>query len=317
MHRRKFLGTVTIGAGFTALPMWLSRAFGPQQDTCPETGPGPAQPLEPRPACAPGTAPFKPLLVLVIPADESQQYRRGHAFGELLNHGSDKQLAALACFDVTCRRIDQLDPSLRGPLDPSLRGPLDPEPLMLVLDPDAEPPVLALRATLPDFESDPARWERSRRDWDELERLRESEIDLRITALADLITSAADGPRLAAQACRERQGLAPGDRQRLAELPHSLGELGPRDLEIAPALALLAARSGDAPQREHLTALLAATVRARLCDAPIPGAPWARTHGCGVTVEGDPRESRVSCGMGSVPARSSRFLMFYTERWDL
>ena len=313
MHRRKFLGTVTIGAGFTVLPMWLSRAFGPQQDTCPETGPdpspAPAAQLQPGPAYAPGTAPFKPLLVLVIPADQSLQYRRGHAFGELLNHGNDKQLAALACFDVTCLRIDQMDPSLRGPVGP--------EPLMLVLDPGADPPVLPLTAPLPDIESEPDRWDSGRPDYTELERLRESEIDLRITALADLIAGAAEGPRLAAQACRERQGLALADRQRLAELPHSLGELGPRDLERAPALALLAARSGDAPQREHLPPLLAATVRARLCDAPIPGAPWARTHGCGVTVEGDPRESRVSCGMGSVPARSSRFLMFYTERWDL
>ena len=70
MHRRKFLGTVTIGAGFTVLPMWLSRAFGPQQDTCPETGPdpspAPAAQLQPGPAYAPGTAPFKPLLVHTI-----------------------------------------------------------------------------------------------------------------------------------------------------------------------------------------------------------------------------------------------------------
>lgn len=310
MQRRKFLGTVAIGAGFTALPMWLSRAFGPQDDRCREPAPAPAparEPRDPPPACAPGDAPYRPQLILVIPADRHEQHSRGRAFGELLNHGSDAQLAPLACFDVSCRRLDELE--LPAP-------PLD-EPLMLVLEPGAAP--LALHAALPDAESDPSsfRWAPGRTDWDALARREEEVIDERIAALAALIADTADGQRLLAQACRERQGLPPGELLRLAGLPHSLGELGPRDVERAPALALLAARAGDAAQAAHLRALLAGTVRARLCDSPVPGAPWARTHGCGVTVEGDARRSRIACGMGSVPPRSSRFLKFYTDRWDL
>jgi hypothetical protein len=308
MHRRKFLGTVTLGAGFTVLPMWLSRAFGPKQDICPEDAPEPehepAVQVQHRPDCEPGTAPFKPLLILVIPADHAQQYRRGQAFGELINHGSDAQLAALACFEVRCLRLDQLDPP---PRDPFVE-----EPLMLVLDHTATPSLLPLTAALTHVEDAPDRWD-GRHDWEEIERHREAAIDARIATLAELIASAADGERLLAQACRERQGLPPADLQRLAELPHSLGELGPADLDRAPALGLLATRSGDAQQQSHLSTLLAASVRARLCDSPIPGAPWARTHGCGVTIEGAARQSRVACGMGSVPARSSRFLMFYSR----
>lgn len=308
MQRRKFLGTVTIGAGFTVLPMWLSRAFGPHPDRCPETAPGPAPSSQPRrdppAACGPLDAPFKPQLILVIPSDRGLQYRRGQAFGELLNHGSDEQLAALACFEVRCRRIDELEPALREQLTA--------EPLMLLLDASADPSLLPLDIALTYVEDEPDRWG-GRHDWEEIERRKEAAIDARITVLADLIAGAADGSRLSAQACRERQGLPPADLQRLAELPHSLGELGPADLDRAPALGLLAARSGDAQQREHLATLLAASVRARLCDSPIPGAPWARTHGCGVTIEGDTRQSRVACGMGSVPARSSRFLKFYSS----
>ncbi len=307
MQRRKFLGTVALGAGFTALPMWLSRAFGPRPDICPEDAPAAEPEVQvQRPACEPGTAPFKPLLILVIPADSAQQYRRGQAFGELINHGSDEQLAALACFEVRCLRIDQLEPQQREQLAE--------EPLMLVLDHSATPSLLPLTAPLAYVEDEPDRWG-GRHDWEEIQRRQEADIDVRIATIAGLIAGAADGPRLAAQACRERQGLPHGDLQRLGELPQSLGELGPADLDRAPALGLLAARSGDIVQHEHLSTLLAASVRARLCDSPIPGAPWARTHGCGVTVEGDTRNSRVACGMGNVPDRSSRFLMFYTREY--
>ncbi len=313
LHRRKFLGAVTIGAGVTVVPMWLQRAFGPQPGDCPERAPAcePApQPPVAMSACGPLDQPFRPQLVLVIPADRSLKSDRGHAFGEFLNHGSDAQLAALACFEVTCKRIDQLEAPMREQLGEQVG-----EPLMLVIDPSAERPVLALNAVLnPDPEDNGThRWD-GEPEAAAFERSREAAIDARIAVLADLITGAADGPRLAAQACREQQGLPKADLQRLAELPQSLGELGPRDLEVCPALALLAARSGDARQRDHLTTLLAASVRARLLDRPIPGAPWARGHGCGTTIEGDPRESRVACGMGNVPERSSRFLMFYADR---
>lgn len=314
MNRRKFLGTVAMGAGFTAFPIWLSRSFGLTRETCPE----PATALEPAPApelsdphhCGPTGANYKPTLVLVIPADERLQWDRGSAFGELLNHGSDAQLAALACFEVVCSRVDALDPAVRE----QVVG----EPLMLALDPGAAPQVLALDAPVPAHHeaSDALRWGGTVEERLDVDRKTEAQIDARIAMVAELIASAADGARLIDQACRERGGLPRGDLARLDELPASLGELGPHDVDRAPALALLAAREGDAAQREHLTALLAAAVRTRLCDSPIPGAPWARTHGCGITVEGATRQSRVACGMGSVPARSTRFLKFYTASWE-
>lgn len=44
----------------------------------------------------------RPTLVLVVPRDETTRWERGLQFGELLNHGSDRELAPLALVDVVC-----------------------------------------------------------------------------------------------------------------------------------------------------------------------------------------------------------------------
>jgi hypothetical protein len=46
-------------------------------------------------------------------------------------------------------------------------------------------------------------------------------------------------------------------------------------------------------------------------STPPPGAQWAVGHGCGTTIEGAKDQNMVKCGMGYVPALSSRFLSFY------
>lgn len=289
MHRRKFLATVALGAGATALPVWLSRAFRLDERDCEvDLGDLPVQISDPD-RCLPGGehGPQKPRLVFVIPSDDRTQWQRGQAFGELLNHGSDAQLAPLACFEVLCRSTGQRFE----------------EPLMLLLDPTSHART-PLDAPLPADPDDP--YPPSTLD-------EEARIDARIAVLARLISDAADGPMLVTQACRERAGLAPDDLRRLDELPASIGELQPSDVDRAPATTLLATRTADPEVREHLTALLAAAVRARLCDRPIDGAPWARATGCGVEVEGDDRPSGIMCGMGHTPERSRRFLKFYVR----
>jgi len=297
MQRRRFLGAITLGAGATTLPMWLSRSFNLDHGTCPEPHDLSGLGLDPEQSdphdCRPGHAsPGRPQLVLVIPADRDEQYRRGHAFGELLNAGRDDQLAPLACFDVVCRRLADLK------LPAGER-----EPWMVVLAPDQPP--RAIDGLIVFTEHDP---------WSDDVSV-DARIDARIAALADLIAREADGPRLVAQACSERASLPPADLHRLEQLPDSLGELQPGDVDRAPATALLAARGPDPEIRRHLHALLAATVRARLCDRPIDGAPWARATGCGVEVEGEP-DSRggIMCGMGHTNPRSARFLKFYVSR---
>jgi hypothetical protein len=58
---------------------------------------------------------------------------------------------------------------------------------------------------------------------------------------------------------------------------------------------------------------LAATARARYVKRRIPGSHWASSSGCGTHVEGDTDGPSVKCGMGYVPAKSSRFLYLYAQ----
>ncbi|WP_437279105.1 hypothetical protein WME90_00690 [Sorangium sp. So ce375] len=56
----------------------------------------------------------------------------------------------------------------------------------------------------------------------------------------------------------------------------------------------------------------AASVRARLVKAPPAGAHWALASGCGIDVEGAENSGAMACGMGHVPAKSRRFLYFFS-----
>jgi len=80
MKRRAFL------VGLAAAPWWIRRAFG-------DASVGVVHPQTERPT-----------LVLVVPRGESERWERGAAFGELLNHGDDRELAPLALVDVVCAR---------------------------------------------------------------------------------------------------------------------------------------------------------------------------------------------------------------------
>jgi hypothetical protein len=81
MKRRAFL------VGLAAAPWWIRRAFGDASVGAP-----------------PARARADATLVLVVPRDETARYERGAAFGEWLNHGSDRDLAPLGLVDVVCAR---------------------------------------------------------------------------------------------------------------------------------------------------------------------------------------------------------------------
>lgn len=309
MLRRKFFGTIAVGVGATALPVWLSRSFGLRGETCPDDllddAPARAPADPPRAHCGTvaGVA-HKPLLVLVIPADDhTAQWDRGQAFGELLNHGSDAQRGMFALFDVVCRRVDQLAADVRAVVRD--------EPLMVVLDPFVAAPILPLTAKLPPHPDDD-RW---RAKWDELAAAEETAIQQRMDVLTDLLHTAASPQNLGVQAARERAALSCDEAAVFADLPDSLERLTPALVDRAAAMTMLAARGADEDTRARLWALLAAAARIRLVDRPLDGAPWARGGGCGVMVEGEERGHGMACGMGHVPAKSTRFLKFYASRY--
>jgi hypothetical protein len=57
----------------------------------------------------------------------------------------------------------------------------------------------------------------------------------------------------------------------------------------------------------------AASVRARLKDRAPSGTHWANSSGCGTRIEGVSDNVAFGCGMGHVPAKSRRFLYFFSR----
>lgn len=82
---------------------------------------------------------------------------------------------------------------------------------------------------------------------------------------------------------------------------------------FAPALLALALASAD-EVRARLLGTLAEVVRRDVVKGQVPGAEWAQQSGCGTTYETRDQNIAIGCGMGHVPARSQRFLHFYTMK---
>jgi hypothetical protein len=185
------------------------------------------------------------MLVLVIPANDGEKWQRGRIFGELLNHGSDADLAPLGRVDVVAATMA----TVRAALPSAPTG----EPLMLVVEPSLATTALELDKPLPDYASENG-------DWKELDKKDNAIADKRIAIVGALV----------------RRGL------------------------------------GAAPFVDQ--AALAATARTRYVKRRVPGSHWATAGGCGTAVEDDGDDSMARpCGMGHVPAKSSRFLYLYAQ----
>ena len=111
MRRREFLGATTAAAVLASWPRWLRSAFADEPSPTPEA----CEADRKKTAVAALARAWKraqgagkAVLVLVIPADPSAKYDRGHVFGELLNHGKPEQLAPLALAEVVCATMEDL-----------------------------------------------------------------------------------------------------------------------------------------------------------------------------------------------------------------
>jgi hypothetical protein len=148
MRRRSFL--LSGGGGLLVMlgPGWLRRAFGDASLK------GAVVKEDPRfgdvarrralaKAKARALAAGRPLLVFIIPKDDDQKWDRGHAFGELLTHGTPAQLAPLASAELACATLDDLGAHAPAKADPLLAR-LDPKTNALHLIDASEPlPTLA------------------------------------------------------------------------------------------------------------------------------------------------------------------------------
>ncbi len=243
----------------------------------------------------------RPTLVLVIPEDFDQRRGRGRVFGELLNHGSDADLAPLALYDLVCAPMNELRRRFR---ELPRRG----DPWLVLIDrTPAEPTVQA-------FE-DPELDEMAKEH-----RPDEHDIDARITRLGILIRATVDADMVERLAELEESLLTPAV---AAELKHTtLDGAAPRISLTAAAAGMVYAwgrsrREYESEQwleerRRTATAALAAAARDRFTRGEAPaGSEWRLGYGCGEFVEGvEEDRGATACGMGRVPKRSARFLSF-------
>ncbi len=241
MKRRSFLAAVGASTAVALWPRLIRRAFADASFDLPgarKTAPGlptSSRPIDPS---------RRPQLVIVVPADDAQKYRRGELWGEYLNHGLPAQIAPLATVDVSCATMKEL-----GALAHDIKG----EPLALLFERDGS--VRALDASYPDYASALGRFDA--RDDDAI-------VDKRIAAVSAMV----------------RRALPP--------IPAG-------EVRVAAERVTRAVR-----------------------QQPPAGSHWANASGCGpATVENmkDDADEVVAygCGMGHVPAKSSRFLYFFAK----
>lgn len=167
MKRRTFLATVGASTAIALWPSLIRRAFADASFDAPGT-------RKTAPGLPTSTKRIdvsqRPQLVIVVPADDTQKYRRGEVWGEYLNHGSAAELAPLSHVDVSCATMQEL-----GALAKGVRG----EPLAILFGKDGS--VRALDTKFPDYASTFRQWDPKADD---------AIADKRIGALSKMIAGA-------------------------------------------------------------------------------------------------------------------------------
>jgi hypothetical protein len=326
VHRRHvagFLAGLSMTMPLAASFAWLSagrRAAARAARQEPAAEPVLASPAPPVPAASPAAAIFRPRLLIILSGDAEHDYNLGHAFGEYLNHGSDAALAPLAAVDLACIAAAEID----LPATAMGQGPL----ALLLVAGDTQ---RLVRFALPSMEQ----------YYLGNELVTERMIDERIEIVSSAVRRAVldrdhvvgVSPRLLAHprvqeiAARARAGYAiadwrtdtggfwiveeEADQTKTPREPRARPLTPDEAAHFAPALLALAVPLKGEPATS-LLATLAAVARRRVVQGEVPGAEWATSGGCGTTFEDRETSVAIGCGMGHVPARSRRFLHFYT-----
>lgn len=323
MNRRTFLDAASRAALIASWPAWLQSAFAADEKRGNDEA-GLAVVSEGyRRAQRAG----KPLLVLVIPAKDDDKYYRGRAFGEFLNHATKAQHAPLALCEVICATVAQLQQ-----LVPTVGAN---ESLMLLIETDKLPAeVKRIDGKLPTSRSSfqlteaeldaelPAKSkEKEQQKWarhsEARQRIENRDVNQRIDRIAALLlqgvmaTGSDLEKRVAQQKSHTPAPLIQSIEQKLAGGRD--GELTTEELDLGAAQVAQYAQGAQVARKNKLLELLGSAVETKLLRSRVPGSKWANSGGCGTRIEGEEQRVMVACGMGHVPAKSSRFLYFFTK----
>jgi hypothetical protein len=177
MKRRQFVGAASAGLAAALWPSMVREAFA-QEEGC--DGSPLARVALVAAAFRRARASGRPLLIFVVPAEDGAKWRRGEVFGELINHGSDRDLAPLAGAEVVCATMEDL-----RRLVPNVGTG---EPLMVLVRPDKVP---ATARQLDVELAPPADWDGS---WEEHQRKEDEVSDKHIAAMGDLLRRSLGDP---------------------------------------------------------------------------------------------------------------------------
>ena len=186
MKRRVFLGAAAAGLAVTAWPGWLREAFGDGPACDPKGRPKGGAPSQVEIVAAAfrrANKANKPLLVLVIPSESGAKWQRGGAFGELINAGTDEQIAPFADVEVVCATMADLKTIVPN----AIAG----EPLMVLVDTRSVPAsARAIDRMLPG-ESYPE----GEVSWEQRAAIEDAAVTKRIDALAALLRTSVGAPQ--------------------------------------------------------------------------------------------------------------------------
>ena len=315
--RRTFLKHGMLGAaGIATLPAWIESAFGVQDPKKVDGAVG-NESDDPRvravrAAWRRAKAYGKPLIVLVIPDEDTDKYARGQALGAWLNHTTSTSLSDLALGEVACATPEELLTALDMDLDRAakLKGATF---VMAEAGRSTEAPTLTSTAVeiteapnMRGLES----YEKYLKNCAEWSERTKSALAAGLTALVvpskGVLVDRADAVR--AQ-------LDEVSREALEAWFKSSGP-APAAAAIHRAAAIVRMES-EAPRtagaRKRLLEALHAAIQTVVIKQPVPGARWANGMGCGVTFEDGKNQMGIACGMGSVPAECERFLHFFVN----
>jgi hypothetical protein len=208
MNRRRFLDATVAASAALLWPAWLKEAFG-EADKC--NAEGASRVGSAFPSAATLSAAFrrarrtgKPLFVIVIPVDDGEKYVRGRAWGELINFGTDDQLAPFSSVEVACATMEVLELVVPS----QVSG----EPFFAVVSNGTTPStVKGFGIELPTYtEPERTRWDEH--SWEEQERREDLIAQQRIATLADAVRRALGVPSgdVAARAADARTSLKAG-----------------------------------------------------------------------------------------------------------
>jgi hypothetical protein len=304
--RRQFLATTTGVIAAAALPGWVRS--GRVRSLVADEAEG--QPRTMDDALALARQHGRLLLVIVLPANEQERWRRARLFGVYVNRVTGEPAAELAMCDLWCATEPEWK---RIAAD----VPLDRELLAGIVEPE-NGTVHPIRSSLL---RDPRKDPMSCSDDDDAELRTITDRSKAAVEQVGLLLHEAiapDAATLASRVAAERTALAAQGNAAILETLTERTVPTAVHARFAPAWLLQRARSVEAGKRESLHGLAVAELARRWQTIPPPRTRWASSKGCGTQVqyqETDPEAQRVglsvACGMAYVPEYSQRFLVFY------